>query len=73
MVEDSGSGISAEVLPQLFEPFFTTRIDGTGLGLANARKIIDEHDGYIRAENRPQGGAQFTVHLPAARLIAAED
>jgi len=72
-VEDSGTGISAEVLPQLFEPFFTTKIDGTGLGLANARKIIDEHGGAIRVENRVEGGTRFVVHLPAERLTAAED
>ena len=72
-VEDSGLGIAAEVASQLFEPFYTTKIDGTGLGLANARRIVEEHDGSIRAENRPEGGARFTLHLPAARLSPAEE
>jgi len=73
VVEDTGPGISPEDLPQIFDPFFTTKIDGTGLGLANARKIIEEHDGHIHVENRPEGGARFTVHFPAERLITEED
>lgn len=73
VIEDTGPGIPAEVLPQLFEPFFTTRAAGTGLGLANARKIAEDHGGHIRAENRPGGGARFTVHLPRERLILKED
>ena len=66
-VEDSGPGIEPELLAQIFDPFFTTRADGTGLGLANARKIIAEHDGIITAENRPDGGMRFTIHLPGER------
>ena len=67
-VEDTGSGIDDDAWPQLFEPFFTTKAEGTGLGLANARKIVEEHQGRIDVENRPEGGARFVVHLPAARL-----
>ena len=69
IVEDTGSGLEPDVLPQIFDPFFTTRADGTGLGLANARKIIEEHEGSIRAENRPVGGTRMIVHLPAERLV----
>ena len=69
-IEDSGPGFAPDVLPQIFDPFFTTRTDGTGLGLANVRKIVEEHDGSIRAENRPGGGARMIVHLPAERLLA---
>ncbi len=63
-VEDRGPGIPPEVFPHLFTPFFTTRKEGTGLGLANARKIVQEHGGEIRAENRPGGGARFEFFLP---------
>ena len=72
VVTDSGPGIQPEALPQLFEPFFTTKADGTGLGLANCKKIVAEHQGHIRAENLPAGGARFTVHLPAERLTATQ-
>lgn len=69
VIEDTGPGISPTDLPQIFEPFFTTKMNGTGLGLTNARKIAEEHGGSIRAENRPEGGARFTLHLPRERLI----
>ena len=51
---------------RLFEPFFTTRSDGTGLGLANAGRIAGEHGGRIRIDDRPGGGARFVLELPAA-------
>ena len=67
VVDDTGQGISPEDLPNLFKPFFTTRADGTGLGLANAQKIAAEHGGYITGTNREQGGARFTLHLPNSK------
>ena len=66
-IEDSGPGIPHDQLEQIFDPFFTTKADGTGLGLANARKIIEEHEGSITAEVRRERGMRFTVHLPADR------
>jgi len=66
-IEDSGPGIPAEILPRIFDPFFTTKDvgQGTGLGLAITYGIIQEHGGTIHASNTPQGGARFTVDLPA--------
>lgn len=65
-VLDSGAGIRPEHRATLFKPFFTTKSDGTGLGLANAKKIVELHGGRIYAGASPQGGAAFYVGLPRA-------
>jgi two-component system, NtrC family, sensor histidine kinase HydH len=70
-VADDGPGLSADVLAHLFEPFFTTKAEGTGLGLAIAREIVLAHRGELQAENRPGGGAVFTLTLPVAEVAAA--
>jgi PAS domain S-box-containing protein len=69
-IGDSGPGIPPDVLPHIFDPFFTTKEvgQGTGLGLAITYGIIQEHGGTIHAVNRPEGGAEFTIELPAASL-----
>lgn len=64
---DNGPGISAATLPKLFRPFFTTKANGTGLGLAVVQKIIVQHGGQVKARNRPEGGAAFIVTLPVCR------
>ena len=65
-VADDGPGIPSEHLPRIFNPFFTTKQpgDGRGLGLSVAHSIVTEHGGRIWAENRPSGGALFTIDLP---------
>ena len=65
-VEDTGPGLSSEVLPKIFDPFFTTKPlgGGTGLGLAVAHGIVADHNGRIYAENRDGGGGRFVVELP---------
>ena len=62
-VADCGSGISEEVASHLFEPFFTTKPDGLGLGMNICRSIIESHRGRLSFENRPGGGAVFTIQL----------
>ncbi len=65
-VTDSGSGFTDEVAKKLFKPFFTTRSNGTGLGLSVAQHIAMKHGGVVLAENLPAGGARFGIWLPAA-------
>jgi len=64
-VSDRGPGIEAEVADKLFTPFFSTKRDGTGLGLAVAQHVALQHGGTISADNRPGGGARFAIWLPA--------
>jgi len=61
---DEGPGFAPELLNRVFEPYVTSKPRGTGLGLAIVRKIVEEHDGVIRAENVDGGGAAVTIMLP---------
>jgi two-component system sensor histidine kinase HydH len=63
-VRDFGPGIPAGDESRIFEPFYTTRTTGTGLGLAVARRIAELHDGRITASNHPAGGAVFEILIP---------
>jgi len=64
--EDDGPGIAPEILPNIFDPFYTTRRPGrgTGLGLSICKAVLKEHLGNIEATSAPGGGAVFTVSLP---------
>lgn len=65
-LRDRGAGIPPGQEERIFEPFHTTRVHGTGLGLAVARRIVELHGGSIRAENHPEGGAVFRLSIPQA-------
>ncbi len=64
VVDDDGAGLDEGTMSRLFQPFFTTKSEGTGLGLSNARKVVAGHGGAISATNRDGGGARFVVRLP---------
>jgi len=67
-VADTGRGISAEALPKIFKPFFTTRSEGTGLGLSLAKGIVQSHGGNIEASSTLGKGSQFKIWLPIERV-----
>ncbi len=75
VVSDTGSGIPPEVLPHIFEPFFTTKPSGqgTGLGLATVKSVVEQHGGDVQADSIPGCGAQFTISLPCAEPPSAAE
>jgi signal transduction histidine kinase len=69
VLSDSGPGISRENLANIFEPFFSTKAKGTGLGLALVQQIISEHGGRIEVDCPPSGGTSFAILLPAGKSV----
>ncbi len=64
-VEDTGSGIDPADLPHIFDPYFTTKAQGVGLGLAIVNKLVEAHGGEIDVSSCPGAGTRFVIHLPA--------
>lgn len=69
---DTGKGISAERLGRIFEPYQSTRPDGSGLGLATVKKIINAHNGTVSVVSEPNKGTSFTITLPLADATTQE-
>jgi CheY-like chemotaxis protein len=72
-VADDGPGIDPAAAHKIFDPYFTTKATGTGLGLATAHSIVRRHSGHISVESEPSRGATFQVHLPASQADAPID
>lgn len=71
-IEDQGIGLPVEVQRKIFQPFFTTKAKGTGLGLAVVKRIVDAHHGDIRVSSAPEKGTVFTLTIPE-KSLAADD
>ncbi len=67
-IRDTGEGIPEEIQEQIFQPFFTTKTKGTGLGLTIVKKIIDHHQGKIQLISEPQRGTMVKIQLPLTRV-----
>ena len=63
-LEDNGLGMTEEVKARVFEPYFSTKRDGTGLGLSIVKRIINDHDGFIRVRSAPGEGTLFVIEIP---------
>jgi PAS domain S-box-containing protein len=72
-VADNGPGIPPDVLTKIFLPFFTTKSDGTGLGLAVVQKVAMQHSGTVEARNNTDGGAEFILWLPLRQEAVPQD
>jgi signal transduction histidine kinase len=68
---DTGKGIPEELIGKVFQPFFTTKVKGTGLGLAVSRRLVEDNGGSIKVENNAAGdGVTFTITFPALPAVA---
>jgi two-component system nitrogen regulation sensor histidine kinase NtrY len=71
-VGDNGPGMTEDVKGRVFEPYFSTKKEGTGLGLAIAKRIVNDHDGFIRIHSAPGEGTKFVIELPTSVRIGPE-
>lgn len=71
-IQDQGAGIAEENLSKIFDPYFTTKKEGNGLGLATSYSIIKQHDGYIEVKSQKDIGTTFFIYLPASNAAAIQ-
>ena len=72
-VRDQGSGIAPEHLPRIFDPYFTTKPTGSGIGLASVHSIVKQHGGHVGVSSTPGSGTEFSVYLPALESTPSRD
>ena len=68
-IEDTGHGIAPHLCPKIFNLYFSTRKEGSGLGLATSKRITEEHGGTIQVQSEAGKGTQFTVSLPMEPVV----
>jgi len=68
MIEDEGHGFDKNVITKIFKPFFTTKTKGIGLGLANVKRIVQAHNGFVEAKNCETKGARFIIMIPTGKI-----
>ena len=71
-LSDNGCGMDETTLQHLFDPFYTTKMDGTGLGLAVVRSVIESHQGRIEVQSTPGQGSRFDIHLPSQQASTTQ-
>jgi signal transduction histidine kinase len=67
LVSDSGPGVPPEIKEKIFDPYFTTRPEGTGIGLSISHRIITDHRGSLKVSESEFGGAEFRIEIPKKR------
>jgi CheY-like chemotaxis protein len=72
-LQDEGIGVPEEYLPKIFDPYFSTKQEGSGLGLASVYSIIQKHEGHIAVESESGKGTTFSIYLPAIEEKTAEE
>jgi signal transduction histidine kinase len=72
-IKDTGKGIDPEIIDSIFNPFYTTRPDGTGLGLALVYSVVAKHWGHIEVDSKPGKGSIFTIRLPFREKVKILD
>jgi two-component system sensor histidine kinase HydH len=73
VITDTGSGIAPELQDKIFQVFFSTKRDGTGMGLPTVRRIVEEHDGTLSVLSEVGKGTSFVMHLPCGRAKPGTD
>ena len=72
VIEDNGSGMDRHTRTHLFDPFFSTKIDGTGLGLAVVKSVVESHQGSVSVASRPGKGSRFRITLPCRQAMKTQ-
>jgi two-component system nitrogen regulation sensor histidine kinase NtrY len=72
-ITDDGCGLAPEIRTKIFEPYFSTKENGTGLGLTIVSQIIEDHRGYIRAWPNEPKGSRFTIEFPVSASAAGNE